>query len=359
MRIDQETFGKAVRELEKKGEIKVSELATRLCVSRTWLYDNFPAVRDFNQRLTDDEVIAAIETLRAQKPSEQITIGEISERLGIVRQTFSRRFSHLKKYLKPEVDVFAPSTAEENLLAQVKELEEQVKMLTEEHAAALSIKENKIFSLFMRRDAEDFETMSTQSTIKKLQYQVEEHAEFAKATAREATDLRLQLSKAKKQESQGGCEIISHLRPDYSAISELETPSLKDINKFFKAAEKENFEQAEEIIADLKPDYVVFFLPFLSCDHSSIPALPTSGKVVLVESNVALADERQQFISNIRSENIIVVCAQTSLAKTKLFARGLKVPFGDEYVSRLHANATRPVLKDGFSAVIIFEPRAL
>jgi len=359
MRIDQKTFDKAVKELEKRGEIKVSDLATKLGVSRGWLYDNFPAVRNFNQRLTEDEAIAAIETLRAEKPSEEITIGEISERLGIVRQTFSRRFSHLKKYLKPDGGVFAPSTAEEKLLAQVKQLEEQLKNLKKEQSAELLRKEDEIFSLFMRRDAEDFESRSMQSTIKRFQNQVEEHAEHAKAKAREVTDLRLQLSKYKSQENQGGCEILHHLRPDYSAISELETPSLKDINRFFKAAEQESFEQAEVVIADLKPDYVVFFQPFLSCEYSSIPALPKSGKVVLVESNVPLADQRKKFISNIRSQNIIAICAQTSLAKTRLFSRGLKVPFGDEYVSRLHASVTLPVLKDGFSAVIIFEPGPL
>ncbi|MDP4547980.1 TetR/AcrR family transcriptional regulator [Marinobacter sp. MDS2] len=359
MRIDQKAFDKAVRELEKKGEITVSDLAAKLGVSRGWLYDNFPTVRELNQRLTDDEVIEVIETLRAEKPSEQITIGEISARLGIVRQTFSRRFSHLKKYLSPDAEVFSPSSAEERLLVQVKGLEEKVKALQEEHAAALSRKEDEIFSLFMRRDAEDFETMSMQSTIKKFQNQVEEHAEDAKKKTREVIDLRLQLAKVKSQQPQGGCEIISHLKPDYSAISEIEKPSLKDINKFFKAAEKENFEQAEEIIADLRPDYVVLFQPFFSCDYTSIPALPKRGKVVLVESNVPLADERQQFLSNIRSEKIIGVCAQTSLAKTKLFVRGLKVPFGDEFVSRLHANSLVPVLKDGFSAVIVFDPGVL
>lgn len=356
MRIDQETFDKAVRELEESGEVTVSQLAKKLCVSRGWLYGNFPKVLDFNQRLTDDEVIAAIEALRAEKPSAQITIQEVSKQVGITRQTFSRRFSHLKKYLVPEKDVFAQSTAEETLIKRVKELEEEVEKLAKERSIDLANKENEIFSLFMRRDAEDFQTMSNQSTMKRLQHQAEEQAELAKKKAREVAELRLQLSTAKQKESYGGAEIVSHLSPDYSAISELEKPSLRDINKFFKDAEKRNFEQAEEIIADLKPDFVVFFQPFLACDHTSIPAFPKNGKVVLVESNVGLADERKQFISKIRSENIIAVCAETSLAKTKLFARGLKVPFGDEYISRLHASTTRPVLNDGFSAVIIFEP---
>jgi AraC-like DNA-binding protein len=356
MRIDRETFVKAIEELEKNGEVKVSDIAEKLNVSRPWLYDNFPQVRDFNQRLTDDDVIAEIEKLRADGLSGRITVEGISERLGIVRQTFSRRFRHLYDYLAPDSDVFAPSTIEETLLTRIQELEEKLKTLTEEKEVALNKKEGEILSLFMRKDAEHFDTIKTQSSLKRLQDQSEEHASLAKEKTREVAELRRQLVKSKEKESQGGCEIVNRLRPDYSAISELEKLSVKDISKLFNAAEKRNFELAEEIIAEQQPDYVIFFQPFFACDYSSIPAFPTSGKVVFVESNAFREDVRNEFIANIRGENIIAICAQTTLAKTKLFARGLKHPVGDDFVSRLHENIMLPVLKDGFSAVVTFDP---
>lgn len=356
MRIDRETFEEAVRELSRQGEIKVSDLAVTLGVSRSWLYDNFPEVRDFNQRLTDDDVISEIEKLRVEKPFERITQEEVSERLGIVRQTFSRRFKHLSKYLIPEAEVFAPSSVENQLLEQVKDLENQVLKLTEEQCAALQKKEEEVFSLFMRKDVEHFETIKTSSSIKRLQDQVEEQTNLAKEKAKEVAELRVQLAQSKANESQGGCNIVNHLKPDYSAISELESPSLKEINKLFNAAEKSNFELAEEIIAEHGPDFVILFQPFLSCDKSSIPALPNRGKVVIVESNAFRSDVRSAFIKNIRRETIIAICANTTLAKTKLFARSLKHQLGDEFVSRMHENIMMPLLKDGFSAVTTFDP---
>lgn len=354
--IDREEFEQAIERLSDQGDLNVSALAETLSVSRDWLYRNFPEVKNLSRRLSDDDVILEIEGMRAVRPTGRITIDEISKRLGITRQTFSRRFRHLYSYLSPDAAVFAQESVEEGLLQQVKELETKVRKLEDEQDATLANKESEIFSTLMRQDAEEFETIKVSSSLKRLQDQVEDKEQLAREKIKEIAELRLQISKLKSNEAQGGCEIINHLKPDYSAFRSAENASLKDLMKLFNEVEKRNFDQAEEIAVEQRPDYVILFQPFFSCDRSSMPALPVSGKVLLVESNMFRADIRNGFVKNLSGFSLIAIHAINSLAKTKMWARGAKVQLSDEFIVRMHENIMPPVLDDGFSAVISFDP---
>jgi len=355
--ISREQFEQVVDELAAANDLNTSKLAKRLGVSRAWLYDNFPEVRDLSrQSCSEDDVIVEIERMRAERPYDRFTVEEVSERLGIVRQTFSRNFKHLYDYLNPDKEIFSPSSPEQSLLAQVKDLENRIKKLTDERESELSRKEDEIFSTLMRKDAEEFESIRASSSIKRLQDQAEDQAQIARQKTKEVANLRLEIAKLKANETQGGCEILNHIKPDYFPISVTKDVSLKNIIKLFNESEKRNLSLAEEIIVDQRPDYVIFFQPYLACDRSSIPALPMSGSAIIVESNVFRNEIRNEFVKSIRGAPIIALYAQTTLAKTKMFARGAKSPFSAEFIEKLHVNIMPPILDDGFSAVMSFDP---
>lgn len=350
-------FKQAVEELVDANSLNVSNLAKNLGVSRAWLYENFPDVRDLSRRThSDDDVIAEIERMRAERPNDRLTVEEVSQCLGITRQTFSRRFSHLYDYLAPGSEIFAPSSTEKNLLDQVIDLEKKIEKLTDEKESEFRRKEKEIFSTLMRNDAEEFESIKASSSIKRLQDQAEDQAQLARQKTKEVANLRLEIARLKASEAQGGCEILNHIRPDYFSISVAEDAPLKDIIRLFNESEKRSLSAAEEIIVDLRPDHVIFFQPYLACDRSSIPTLPTNGRVILVESNVFRAEIRNQFIKNISGVSVIAIYAQTTLAKTKMFARGAKSPFNANFIEKLHENIMPPILDDGFSAVMSFDP---
>tara|TARA_R110002049_G_scaffold297673_1_gene486971 strand:- start:1639 stop:2724 length:1086 start_codon:yes stop_codon:yes gene_type:complete len=358
--VSRKVFEQAITDLSAATNLSVSALAKKLGVSRAWLYENFPEVRDFSQNsLTDDDVIVALEKMRAKRPRDKFTIKEVSEHLGTTRQTFSKKFKHLFKYLAPDTSVFAQSSIEESLLLNVKELERKISELTEEREIALKTKEDEIFSTLMRKDSEEFETIKTSTSMKRLQDQAEEHSRLARNTAKESAELRLEITKLKAKEAQGGCEIISHIKPDYSAISAAKNATTKDIHKMFIEAERRNLDFAEEIIVESQPDFVFLFQPFFSCDRLSIPVLPLSGKVVLVESNIFREDLRNQFVKNLSGFVIFAIHAKTSLAKTKLWARGAKIPLDEDFISKIHEQIMPPLLEDGFSTVICFDPARL
>ncbi|CAN0571075.1 unnamed protein product, partial [Ectocarpus sp. 12 AP-2014] len=214
--ISREQFEQVVDELAAANDLNTSKLAKRLGVSRAWLYDNFPEVRDLSrQSCSEDDVIVEIERMRAERPYDRFTVEEVSERLGIVRQTFSRNFKHLYDYLNPDKEIFSPSSPEQSLLAQVKDLENRLKKLTDEREAELSRKEDEIFSTLMRKDAEEFESIRASSSIKRLQDQAEDQAQIARQKTKEVANLRLEIAKLKANETQGGCEILNHIKPDY------------------------------------------------------------------------------------------------------------------------------------------------
>jgi hypothetical protein len=355
--VSRESFTQAVEELGAASKLSVSALADKLCVSRSWLYDNFPEVRNLGRaRLSEDDVIVEIEKIRAEKPAERITVEALSSRLGITRQTFSRNFGHLYDLLNPDSDIYRKSSVEETLLAQVKDLQKKLNGIEKEHEAALKKKEDQIFSDLMRKDAEEFNTIKTSSSLKRLQNQAEDQAQLAREKTKENAALRLQIAKLKSNEAQGGCEVINHLKPDYSAVSNANNPSAKDILRMFTEAEKHNLKAAEDIAVEQKPDHIILFQPYFSCDRLAIPVLPLAGKVLIVESNIYRIDHRNEFIKNLRGYSIIALQASASLAKTKLWARGAKIPFDAEFISKLHAEIALAVIDDGLSAVINFDP---
>lgn len=354
--ISRQAFEQAVRELSSSTNLTVSSLAKTLGVSRAWLYEKFPEVRELSRRLSDDDVIGEIKRIRAERPTGRITVEEVSQHLGITRQTFSRNFRHLYGYLRPDAEVFGQSSVERRLLLQVGELEKKVRSLTEEKEIALKKKEQEIFSTLMRKDAENFESIKTSSSLKRLQEQAESQAQIAREKAKEVAELRIEIAKMRGREPLYGCDIVNHLKPDYSTISTANGASLKEIIKLFNAAEKQNFAIAEEIIVEQRPEHVILFQPYLSCNRLSIPTLPVRGKVIVVESNVFREDIRNHFVKSICGVPIMAIYAQTSLAKTKLFARGAKIPLSEDFIEKLHGNVMPPVLDDGFSAIVSFDP---
>lgn len=355
--VDRKAFEKAVTELTDSGAFSVSALASSLNVSRAWLYDHFPEVRGFSQRTrTEDDVIAELEVMRSERPFDRFTVAEVAERLGITRQTFSRKFKHLYGYLDPETNVFEPSTTEEKLLSLVRELEDKVKDLEESRELALREKEDQIFSTLMKYDADEFNLIKTSSSIKRLQDQVEDQSRLAREKAKEVNELQIEVTKLRTQQNRGGCEVVGHLEPDYSAFSAITEPTVRDAHKVFLEAERRNFKLAVEIVGEERPDFVVLFQPFFACNESSIPALPVFGKVLIVESNAFRAEIREELLKQLSHSNIMAIYAKTSLAKTKLWARGEKLVFNEDFVSKVHEGIQVPVIEDGFSAVLGFNP---
>lgn len=355
--ISREQFIKAAEELRSESNLSVSALADKLGVTRGWLYDNHPEVRNLSkQRLSEDDVIVEIEKMRAERPAERITIQELSSRLGITRQTFSRNFGHLHDLLNPDADIFQKSSVEQTLLAQVRDLQEKLKGIENEHGKELKKKEEQIFSDLMRKDAEEFNTIKTSSSMKRLQNQAEDQAQLAREKTKENAALRLEITKLKNNEAQGGCDVVNHLRPDYSAVSNATSPSAKDILRMFIAAERRNLAAAEDIAAEQNPDHIILFQPYFSCDRSAMPVLPLTGKVLIVESNMYGIDLRNTFFKNLRGFSVIAVQASASLAKTKLWARVAQIPFDAEFISKVHSEIALAVIEDGLSAVINFDP---
>ncbi|WP_152205924.1 helix-turn-helix transcriptional regulator [Marinobacter changyiensis] len=356
---DKTAIDRAITELHEAGNLTVSGLADKLHVSRAWVYKNYPELKGHGKRVTDDDVLAAIEAIRAEKPSERISIEDLSKRLGITRQTFGRNFKHLYDYLKPEVPIFSESSNEDLLIQKVHHLEHENKLLIEAREIELKKKEDEIFSTLMRQDSEAFDVVKSASTMRRIQDQAAQQANLAKKYVSENTELRDQLSRLQDKTTAGGCEVVNHLIADYSAISKAEKPSLKEITQLFWKAEKRNFEIAEEIIVEQRPNFVILFLPVFSCDYSAIPVLPIYGKVIIVESNSFREDLLKRFVNNLSEFPVIVAHSVSSLAKTKLFCRGIKVPFSDDFISKIHESMMPPLLSDGYAAVVQFDPGRL
>lgn len=359
MNLQEQDVVRAIDLLKSLDTFTVSKLAEHLGVSRSSLYKDFRHLLPERSNVTENKVKKAVLTLQGRTGRTSLTISEVAKEAGVTRQSISRDYKHLIPMIRGEsaVDVIPDSSV--GLENKVRELEAELLSMKEQGEKAFADFQLKVYSDLMKQDVTAFNAQKDKASVIKLQNQNDEITQINREQLSELAELRSQLLeyKRKSQQNISGCNVLAHVKADYSAISaDMDTAN---IMKLLFEAEEKNIQNAIDACFASKPDAIIFFQPFLSCSFDSLGIALTEGSVIIVESNFPRSNHFKTFIRNITDIPIHAISANGHEANlTKFFCRQhYKNMFNDEFIDKFYKLPVYPEQNDGFSSVTKVKPK--
>ncbi|MCG3733996.1 AraC family transcriptional regulator [Vibrio cincinnatiensis] len=336
----------------------VTKLAEYLKVSRSVLYKNFRHLLPKPANITERKIKDSILRIRQRTGRSLLTISEVAIESGVSRQSISRDYSHLISMIKGEnpVDIMPNSTTESE--EKIKVLEDQIsslKLKNEEYEENIKL---KVYSDMMKQDLASFTAQKDKANAIKLQNQNDEIIAINKQQISELADLRSKLSELKRNSKRiiPGCNIIAHIKPDYSNISS--KMDLKTSMEIFFEIEEKNINDAIDICFTSQPNSVIFFQPFLSCNFESLDIALSKGDVVLIESSFPFPNQFKKFLLNISEIPVhSISCKGHELQLANFYCRKNHTnKFSEEFIEKLYKIISYPDQNDGFKSVTFVKP---
>ncbi|AIV04973.1 hypothetical protein LA59_05645 [Vibrio harveyi] len=361
MKLSEQDISRVIKLLKMSDSFSVSRLATELGVSRTLLYGKYRHLMPNRSTNTEEKIKQAILTLQAKTGRQSFTISEVAKAAGITRQCISRDYKYLLPFIRGEaaLDIAASDTT--LLTQEIKLLEDKITNLENEKIKEQKQFKQTVYSDMMKMDALAFEAHEDRATLTRLQNQIDEMTKANIELISELAEVRSQLSKQKEKlvYSYQNSQILCHVTPDYSAISDSINESA--MMKIFLSAEDLALKKAIDICNSSKPDSIIFFQPFFSCELKSLEIVLPQGKLVIIESNHPQAKHFQYLLEKVINIPILTISAKGhTLQLAQSFCRkSYPKKFTDAFIARLYELLSYPELEDGFLSVTTINPPPL
>lgn len=352
---------RAIDLLKSSDSFNVSKLAGHLGVSRSNLYKYFRHLLPDRSSVTEDKIKNAVLTLQARTGSSSLTISAVAVVAGVTRQSISRDYKHLIPMIHGEnkLDIVPDSTIE--LENRVRKLEAELRSVKGNSEKDYADFQLKVYSSLMKQDITAFSAHKDKASVIKLQNQIDEITRINREQLSEMTELRSQLIeyKNKSQQSTSGCNVLTYVKADYSAIPpNLDTAK---IMKLLFELEEENIRNAIDVCFSSQPDAIIFFQPFLSCHFESLGFTLAEGNVVIIESNFPQAKHFEMFLRNITEIPVHALSAKGHEPQLAQFhcRQNYQGKFNNEFIERLYKLIAYPEQADGFRSITTVKPKPL
>ncbi|MEZ9744145.1 AraC family transcriptional regulator [Vibrio splendidus] len=359
MNLEEQDINRAIDILKSSDSFSIIKLAEYLGVSRSFLYKSFGDILPTPSGITEEKIKQAILSLKVRTGRSALTISEVAKEAGISRQNISRDYKHLVPMIRGEssVDNTADSTIE--LIEKIRELEEQLSSLKNENEESQEAFKLSIYSDLMKQDITAFKANKDKANVIKLQNQNDEVIRINREQMSELAELRSQLAEYKKNSQQAisECNVIAHLKADYSVISpEMDA---KTTMKLLFEAEEMNIKSAVDICFTSQPNAVVFFQPFFSCSFESLGITLTEGDIVLIESNLPQAKYYRTFLNNVSEIPVHAISSKGHEQQLVNFycRQHYMNKFSEEFIDKFYKLIAYPEQDDGFKSVTVVKPK--
>lgn len=346
----------AIKLLKDSNKFNISTLAEHLGISRQTVYKKHGHLLPKRKSDTEDKIFAAIKSLGIKRNTTKHSIQDVANEAGITRQTISKYYKDLIPYITGEINVEHDSP-EVELKRKLELSEAKVKELQLKNERNFDSFRKRVFSQMMKADADTLKGNDLRAAVSSIQTQNDSITDQNKQMLREISELNSEISRLKRErkEHPSGCNVISHLKPKYDAInSDMNT---KDIIRLMYEAEEINFGQAIAVCDASIPDAIILFQSFLSCSFEACH-LPTTGKVVIIESNFPTPLLFKHLLCEVSNSPIHSISSRgQNLDLMKYFCRKYyQNKFSNDVIEKIHSLIHYPSIEDGFKSITYLNP---